>query len=182
MSNDKPSPKNVATTPLSLSIPNPSFDESIQDFVTDSSISVNTYIQLGFSHSDSLSEFPNFLKTFATSYMDYRKDISSGNIIDFDESTKRYAHSSGGLNSQTTPTDACKDDGAKLIVSNIYPLIPCPDASKHSSYIFCHFEIDEGIPLHLLEKELLLRSNDCQANMATQVIIKIMKYPGLILT
>ena len=38
---DEPSPKHVATTPLSLSLPNPSFDKSIQDFVTDSSILIS---------------------------------------------------------------------------------------------------------------------------------------------
>ena len=121
------------------------------------------------------------LKKFATSDMDYRKDISSRNIINFDESTKRYALGSGGWKIQTTPTNSCKDDVAQLIVADISPLRPCPEASKHVSSIFGHFEIDEGNPLHLSETELFLRANDCQANPATQVIIKFIRYPGLII-
>ena len=35
--------------------------------------------------------------------------------------------------------------------------------------------------LHLTETELLLRANDCQANMETQVILKFMIHSGLIL-
>ena len=76
--------------------------------------------------------------------MDDRKYISSRNSIDFGELTKRYAHSSGGWKSQTTTTEACKDDGAQLIVANIYPLRPCPEYSKHLSYTFDCFDIDKG--------------------------------------
>ena len=35
--------------------------------------------------------------------------------------------------------------------------------------------------MYLSETEILLRANDCQENPATQVIIKFMIYPGLIL-
>ena len=55
--------------------------------------------------------------------MDDRKDISSGNSIDFDESTKRYDHISGGQNIQNTLMDACKDDYPQIIVDGISPLI-----------------------------------------------------------
>ena len=113
--------------------------------------------------------------------MDDRKEISSGNSINFDESTKIYAHSIGGWKSQTTPTDACKDDGSQLIVANIYPLRPLPEASKHLSFIFGCFEIDKGNPLHLPETGIFLKANDCQANPETQVIIKFMRDPGLII-
>ena len=122
---------------------------------------------MDFPSSDSLGEFPKLLKTFATSDIDDRKYISSRNSINFDESTKRYAHSNGGRKSQNILTDACKDDGTELIVADISPLRPRLEASKHISSIFCPFEIDEGNPLHLSETELLLRSNDCQANSAT---------------
>ena len=90
-------------------------------------------------------------------------------------------HISGGWKIQTTPTNSCKDDVAQLIVADISPLRPCPEASKHVSSIFGHFEIDEGNPLHLSETELFLRANDCQANPATQVIIKFIIYFGLII-
>ena len=113
--------------------------------------------------------------------MENRKDIISENSINFNESTKRYDHSSGGWKSQTTPTNACKDDGTKLIVANISPLVTRPEVNKYLSYIFGCFEIDEEHPLHLPETELLLRANDCQANPETQVIIKFMRDPGLIL-
>ena len=73
---------------LLISLPNLSLDKSIQDFVTDSSISRNTFIQSGFSYYDYFGKFPKILKTFATSDMDDHKDISSGNSINFDESTK----------------------------------------------------------------------------------------------
>ena len=149
LSDDKPPPEKVATTPLSLSLPNPSSNKFIQCFLTDSSISSKTYIQLGFTSSDLLGEFPNFLKTFATSDMDYRKEISAGNSIDFDEFSKRYAHISGEWKSQTTPTDACKYDGTQLIVVNISPLRPRSEAIKILSSIFGCFEIDEGNPLHM---------------------------------
>ena len=119
--------------------------------MTDLSILINTYIQLGFPYSDSLVKFPKFFKTFATSDMDDIKEISSGNSINFGESTKRYAHSSGGQKGQTIPTDACKYDGAQLIVADISPLRPRPEASKHLSSIFCHFDIYKGISLHLSE-------------------------------
>ena len=117
--------------------------------MTDSSILSNTYIQLGFSSSDSLGKFLKSLKTFATSDMDYCKEVSSGNSINFDESTKRYAHSSGGRKNQMKSTDTCKDESTKLIIAGIYPLRPRPDASKHLSYIFGRFDIYEGNPLHL---------------------------------
>ena len=126
LSDNKPSPEHVVTTPLSLSLPNPPFDESIQDFVTDSSIS---------SSSDSLGKCNKSFKTFANSDMNDCKEISSGKSINFDESTTIYAHSSGSQKSQTTPTDACKDDGAQLIVANIYPLRTFPEASNHLSSI-----------------------------------------------
>ena len=35
--------------------------------------------------------------------------------------------------------------------------------------------------MYILETELLIRANDCQANPETQVIIKFMRDPGLIL-
>ena len=111
-SEDEPTSKQISTSHLSLSLPNLSFSESIQYFVTDSSISSNTYTQLVFPSSDFLGAFPKLLKTFATSYMDNRKYISSGNSIGFDESTKRYAHSIGVQKIQTTPKNACKYDGA----------------------------------------------------------------------
>ena len=76
------------------------------------------------------------------------------------ESTKRYANSSGGQKSQTTPTDACKDDGAQFIVGNISPRRPRPESSEDSSSIFGRFEIDDGNHLHLSETELLFRAND----------------------
>ena len=82
-----------------------------------------------FPSSDSLDEFPKLLKIFATYDMDDRKEIRSGNDINFDESTKIYAHSSGGRKSQTTPTGACKDDVAQLIIADISPLRPGPEAS-----------------------------------------------------
>ena len=146
LSDNEPPPEHIARTPLPLSLPNLSFDELIQDFVTDSSISSNTYIQLGFLSSDFLGEFLKLLKIFATSEMENRKEISSENSIDFYESNKRYAHSSGGRKSQTTPTDACKDNGAQLIVADISPLRPRPEASNNLSSIFGRFEIDEGNP------------------------------------
>ena len=127
---------NMLQQHLSLSIPNLPFNESIQYFVTDSYISSNTLIQLGFPSYDYLGDLPIFLKTFATSDMDDRKDISSKNSIHFDESNKRYAHSTGGRKIQTIPT-------------NISPLRPFPEYSKHISYIFGNFDIDEGNPLHL---------------------------------
>ena len=117
--------------------------------MTNSSISSKTYIQLGFTSSDLLGEFQKLLKTFATSDMENRKDISAGNSIDFNELSKIYAHISGEWKSQTTPTDACKYDGAQLIVVNISPLRPRPKAIKHLSSIFGCFEIDEGNPLHM---------------------------------
>ena len=98
-------------TPIPLSLPNTSFDKSIQYFVTNSFISSNTYIQLVFNSSGFLGEFLKSLKEFATSEMDDHKDISYVNIIDFYELTKRYTHSSGGWKIQTTPTDAWKYDG-----------------------------------------------------------------------
>ena len=110
-----------------------------------------------------------------------RKEISSINSIDLNDSTKRYAHSSGVRKIQTTPTNDLKDDGAQLIVASISPLRPRPEASNHLSSIFGHFDIDEGNPLHLSETELLLRANDCKVNPETQVIIKFMRDPGLIL-
>ena len=88
LSDNEPPPEHIARTPLPLSLPNLSLDKSIQDFVTDSSISRNTFIQSGFSYYDYFGKFPKFLKTFATSDMDDHKDISSGNSINFDESTK----------------------------------------------------------------------------------------------
>ena len=112
LSDKKPPPKHVATTPLPLSITNLSFDKSTQFFVTDSSILRNTYIKLRFTSSDLMVKFLKLLKTFATSDMDNCKEISSGNSINYNELTKIYAHSSGGCNIQTTPTDFCKDDGA----------------------------------------------------------------------
>ena len=142
--------------------------ESIHNFVTDSSISSNTFIQLGIPSSDSLGKFPKLLKTFATSDMDDCKSIRSRNSIDSDESTKIYAHSTGFWKSQTSPT-------------NISPLRPRPEASKHLSSIFVCLEIDEGNPLHLLETELLLRDNYCQTNSITQVIVEFMRDIGLIL-
>ena len=150
-SDDEISLKHIAMKNLSLSIPNPSFEKPIQYSVTGSYILINTYIQLGFLYSDLLGEFLKLLKIFATSDMDDRKEISSGNSINFDDLTKRYAHSTGVQKSQTTPTDACKDDGAQLIVANIYPLRPLPEARKHLSSIFGRFDIDEGGSLHLLE-------------------------------
>ena len=92
--------------------------------------------------------------------MDDRKYISSGNSINFDELTKRYSHSSGVQNTQTTMTIACKDDGTQLIVANISPLRPHPKASKKLSSIFGCFDIEEKNPLHLLETYLLLKAND----------------------
>ena len=74
--------------------------------------------------------------------MDNRRDISSRNNIDFDESTKRYAHISGGWKIQTATTDACKDDCTQLIVADIYPPIPRPEFSKYLSSIFGRFNID----------------------------------------
>ena len=50
-------PEHVETTPLFLSILNPSFGESIQYFVTDSFISINNYIQMGFPYSDFVGKF-----------------------------------------------------------------------------------------------------------------------------
>ena len=47
VSDDKESLKHVEITPLFLFLLNPSFDESIQDFVTNLSISSKAYIQLG---------------------------------------------------------------------------------------------------------------------------------------
>ena len=111
----------------------------------------NTYIQLGFSYSDSLGKFLKSLKTFATSDMDYHKEVSSVNSINFTESTKRYAHSSGGRKNQMKSTDTCKDDRTKLIIADIYPLRPRPDASKYLSHIFGCFGIYEGNPLHISE-------------------------------
>ena len=121
----------VAMKPLPFSLPKPSFYGSIHNYVTDSSISINTYIQLGFLSSDFLVKFTKSLKIFATSDMENDKEISSGNSTDFDCLTKRYAHSSGGQKSQATPNDTCKDDLAQLIVANISPLRPFPEASKH---------------------------------------------------
>ena len=149
LSEDGPPPEHVSTTPLPLSLPNLSSKKFIQYFLTESSISGNTYIQLGFTSSDFLGKFMKLFKTFATSDMDNRKDISSGNSIDFDKLSKIYAHISGGWKIQTTPTDACKYDGAQLIVANISPLRPLPETSKHLSPIFGCFDIDEGNPLHL---------------------------------
>ena len=63
---------------------------------------------LGFPSSDPLGNFPKSLKTFATSDMDDREEISSVNSVDFDESTKIYTHISGGWKSQTRPTEAWK--------------------------------------------------------------------------
>ena len=83
--------------------------------------------------------------------MDNSKEISSGNSINFDESTKSYAHSSGDQKSQTTPTGACKYDGAQLIIANISPLRPRSEAGKHLSSIFGRFDIDKGNPLHPLK-------------------------------
>ena len=153
---------------LPLSLPNLSFDELIQDFVTDSYISSKTFIQLIFTSFGFLGKFPKSLKIFATYYMDDRKYISSGNSIDFNYLTKRYAHNSGGRKSQTAPT-------------NIYLLRIQPESSKYLSSTFGRFDIEEGNPLHMPEIELLLRSNDFQANPAIQFIIKFMRDPGLTL-
>ena len=172
---DETYPKHIATTPLSLSLPNPSFDELIQYSVTDSYISRNTYIQLVFTSSDSLGEFPKFLKTFATSGMDYPKDISFRNSINFDEFTKTYDHSSGGQKIQTKPADTCKCDGAQLVVSKISPLRPLPEASNYLSYIFGRFEIEDRNHLRLSESQPFLKANDCQLNPETQVIIKFIR-------
>ena len=121
---------------LSLSLPNPSFNESIQDFVIESSISSNTFIQLDFPSSDSLGKLKKSSKVFATSDMDDCEDISYGNCIYFDESTKRNYHRSGNRKSQTAPT-------------KISPLRPFPEASKHLSSLFDCLDIDKGNPLHL---------------------------------
>ena len=80
-------------TPLSLSLLNPSLEKLIQYSLIDSFILSNTYTQLGFSSSYFLGDFPKSLNIFATSDMDDRKEISSINSIDFDESTKIYANS-----------------------------------------------------------------------------------------
>ena len=136
---------------LYLSILKISLNESIQDFVINSSILSNTFIQLGFPSSDSLGEFPKSLKKFATSDMEYHKEIINLNSIDFNELTKKYAHSSGDRKTQTRPTYARKYDGTKLIVTNISPLKPRPEAIKHLSSIFGRFDIDEENPLHLSE-------------------------------
>ena len=85
-----------------------------------------------------MGEFLKSLKTFETSDMDDRINISSGNSINFDNLTKRYAHSSGGWKKKTTPTD-------------ISPLRPLPDASNYLSSIFVRFDIDEVKNLHLSE-------------------------------
>ena len=110
-----------------------------------------------------------------------RKEISSGNSIGFYESTKIYAHSSGGMKIQTTPINACKYDCAQLIVAYISPLRPLPEASNHLSSIFGCFLIDERNPLHLSETELYFRANGCQVNPETQVLIKFIRDPGLII-
>ena len=94
LSDNKPPPKHVIMTPLPLSLINTFFDESIQASVTKSSISSNTYTQWGVSFfwfAGRVSEI--MLKTFATSDMEDSKDISSGNIINFNDLTKRYANS-----------------------------------------------------------------------------------------
>ena len=109
--------------------------------MTDSSILSKIFIQLDFTSSDSMGKFLKSVKTFATSDMDDRKDISLGNSIDFDELTKIYAHSSGGRKRKTTLTDACKYDHAQLIVANISTLRPRPEASNHLSSIFGCFEM-----------------------------------------
>ena len=73
LSENEPPLEYFVMTPLYLSLPNPSFNELIQDFVTKSSILSNIYIQLGFPSSDSLGNFTKLLKEFSTSDMDYRK-------------------------------------------------------------------------------------------------------------
>ena len=83
--------------------------------------------------------------------MDNRKCIRSGNIINFDESTKIYVHSGGGRKSQTTLIKAYKDDTAQLIAADISPLRPRPEANNKSSSIFYCFDIDEENPLHMSE-------------------------------
>ena len=115
-----------------------------------------------------MDNFLKSFKTFATFDIDDNKETSSVNSFNFDDLTKIYVHSSGGRKSQTAPTD-------------ISLLRPRPEASKHLSYIFGRFDIHEGKPFHLPVTELFLRYNDCQANTATQVIIKFIRDPGLIL-
>ena len=121
---------------LSPFLPNQYFDKSIQYFVTNSSISSNNLILLGFHSSDLMGKFTKLLKKFGTSDMDNSKDISSVNSIDFDDSTKIYAHSSGGQKSQTAPT-------------KIYPLRARNEDINNLSSIFGLFDIDEGNSLHL---------------------------------
>ena len=67
------------------------------------------------------------------------------------------------------------------MVAGISTLRPRPEAINHVSCIFGRFEIDKGNPLHQTETEILLRANYCYANPETQVIIKFMRYHGLIL-
>ena len=91
-------------------------------------------MQLDFTSSDLLGDFPKLLKIFAIFDMDDRKEISFGNSINFDKSTKIYSHKSVDQKSQTSPTD-------------ISPVRPQTKASNKLSYIFGHFDINEGILL-----------------------------------
>ena len=141
LSDNKPSPEYVATTPLPFTLKpillriDPGFCDRL--------IYLNQHLHtVGFSSSYYLGEFLKLLKKFVTSDMDDRKDISSRKIIEFYKSTKRCAHNSGGQKSQTTPNDACKDDGAQFIVGNISPRRPRPESSKNLTSIFDCFEIE----------------------------------------
>ena len=154
-------------TPLSLSLPNQFFGKSIQYFVTNLSISSNTNTKLVFPSHGFLDNFLKSFQTFATSDMDDHKEISSRDSIDFDESTKRYAHSSGVQKSQTTPKNACKDDGAKLFLANIYPLRPCPEASNHLSSVLVTLIFTRETLCICWKQIFLLRANYCQANTST---------------
>ena len=68
----------------------------------------------------------------------------------------------------------CKDGGEQLITDNISPLRPRPGASKNLSSIVGRFDTDKGNHSHMSETELLLRANNCQANLSIQVMIKFM--------